>query len=115
MRATVLASLTETCQLLRETQTDDGQGGATTTWPVVASCACDVIPQIVRLVPAQQGAAESVITVTRYSIHVPWNVDVHANDRLQVLTGSYPGFYRVMDEGFTSDALVREVVCQRIT
>lgn len=81
-RATVVASMPDTAQVLRATTTPDGEGGQTTTWTVIATVPCRVAPA--DITPAERELAVQVLPRTLWRITVPVQTDVVGRDRIIV-------------------------------
>lgn len=115
MQDAVLASLADTCNLLRPANIPDGMGGSTSTLQYVGTYPCDMIPQILRMIPQQNNVAGTLSTETRYSIDLPHTADPQPGDYIQVVTGDIPASYRVMDVVHATESLLTRALTQLIT
>ena len=115
MQSAILQTLPDTCVLLRPTSVADGMGGSTTQLVNIGSYACDVVPQILRMIPQQVSAAATLSTETRYPIDLPHTAAPQPGDYIQVTTGDNPASYRVMDVVHASESLLTRALTQLIT
>ncbi len=115
MEEAVLASLPDSCNLLRPTQVGDGMGGAVTTLVNIGTFPCDLIPQILRMIPQMNNVAGTLSTETRYSIDLPHTAAPQPGDYIQVTTGDIPATYKVMDVVHATESLLSRTLNQLIT
>lgn len=80
MRATLNASLPDTCEISRVTLEPDGAGGQIETWETIATVACRVAPS--GQSPQERAVAERVASVSTWTLTLPAETDVRASDRL---------------------------------
>lgn len=81
MRATMAASLPDTCVIQRKTLTADGQGGRSEAWAAAGTVACRIAPLQVRG-QAEVAAAGRVLETGDFIATLPNGTDVRAVDRL---------------------------------
>lgn len=85
MRATVAATYDQTAAIQRNAPANDGQGGQTESWSTVGTVACSVIPR--------NGQAklegERPVSVTLWTIYLPYGTAITAKDRLVVGSATY--------------------------
>jgi len=82
MRATLNASLPDSCQVSRKTTTSDGAGGQTESWGTVVTVACRVSPT--GQSPQERAIADRLSGVSVWTITLPANTDVTIADRLVI-------------------------------
>ena len=82
MRATLNASLPDTCVVSRKTTTSDDAGGFTESWNTVITVACRIAPT--GRSPQERAIADRLTCVAVWTITLPANTDVTIADRLVI-------------------------------
>src|SRR5512139_2327964 len=90
LRATIDAMLPDTCTILSEALSPDGQGGQTSTWGTVSqnvACRLDEAAQTGgnTLVPAGGALREA----HRYMLSLPYATTINAHDRVEISSNTY--------------------------
>jgi hypothetical protein len=90
MRDTIWEMFPDTCNILSEALSPDGQGGQTSTWGTVASdvsCRFDEASQasVNQLIPAGAALRE----VHRYVLSLPHDQTIAAHDRVEIDSSTY--------------------------
>ncbi len=82
MRATLTASLPDSCAIQRVSQVSDGAGGYTESWATVATVACRVSPSGRQ--PEERAIADRLSATVSYTVTLPALTDVTTRDRLVI-------------------------------
>ena len=108
MRATLNASLPDTCEISRVTLEPDGAGGQTETWETIVTVACRVAPS--GRSPQERVIAERLSNESTWTLTLPAETDVQAGDRIVVGTRTF----RVAGVLTRSFETARRVVCSEV-
>lgn len=109
MRATIIASLPDSCQVQSVTFTPDGAGGGSESWSDVATVACRLSPT--GRSPQERMIADKLQSLTSFTVTLPALTAVSAANRL-VIGGRT---FRVEGVLARSDEIARRVVCTEVT
>lgn len=90
LRTAIADMFPDTCTILSEALSADGQGGQTSTWGTVSqnvACRLDEQTQFSRnqLVPSGGGLRES----HRYMLSLPYDTTINAHDRVEIGSNTY--------------------------
>lgn len=108
MRATLNASLPDTCEISRVTLEPDGAGGQIETWETIATVACRVAPS--GQSPQERVIAERMAATSTWTITLPAGTDVQPADRIAVGTRTF----EVVSVLARSEEIARRVVCSEV-
>jgi hypothetical protein len=90
MQSTIADMFPDTCNILSEALTADGQGGQTSTWGTIATsvpCRFDESSKssVNQLIPAGAALRE----VHRYTLSLPYDETIGAHDRVEIGANTY--------------------------
>lgn len=95
LRATVAATLTDSCAIQRLTQTSDAAGGSTDVYATASTVACRVARSGMQS-PDETVFANRMGSRTPFTVYLPWNADVRESDRLAVTLPTGGQTYEVL-------------------
>ena len=95
MRATLLGSFPDTCQIGRYTTASDGGGGVTVTYPLDTAIPCRIGPNPVSFKGAEQEVAAEELGVAPWVIYLAWNTVIDEKDKILDATGRWYEVARV--------------------
>lgn len=106
MRSVAVASMGDTCQVVRDTLTEDGAGGQTTAPATIAAVRCGV-----RSVGSgnERELADKLGWTVAYAIRLPLGTDVTPADKL-VVSGRTFEIGGILKNGATATAMT--AICQ---
>jgi SPP1 family predicted phage head-tail adaptor len=109
LRASLTATLPDTCTIRRNTPVSDGAGGSVDGWATVATVACSIAPTGNQ--PQERAIADRIASKVSYTITLPAETNVTAKDKI----GSAGRTFEVVGVIVRSQEMSRRVVVVEVT
>ncbi len=105
MRDIIDETLPDTCNILGESLTSDGQGGVTSTWGVTAGTIACRLDSVAKSNQGLTLVGESVRPEREYTLSLPYNTAIAPGDRVEI--GAYTFTTTSVNEGISWEAVKR--------
>ena len=89
MQATIGDLFPDTCNVLSESLTPDGQGGVTSTWGTAAANVACRLDSITNRSSDVMAAAGAIRQVHQYVLSVPYDTVISTGNRVEISTTTY--------------------------